>query len=102
MDHLIACGEPLYYRTGNMAFCSGAGIKPRRCRRSGPKVGAVGEGNQGIVGDESGVPSSWRCHVWTAPADQGFFCGVAFDRGCGHAFGLSMWVLRPAGPDVVR
>ena len=30
------------------------------------------------------------CHVWTAPADQGFFCGVAFDRGCGHVFGLSM------------
>ena len=26
--------------------------------------------------------------VWTAPADQGLFCGVAFDRGCGHVFGL--------------
>ena len=28
-----------------------------------------------------------HCHVWTAPADQGLFCGVEFDRGCGHAFG---------------
>ena len=48
----------------------------------------------------------WRarglCHVWTAPADQGFFCSVAVDRGCGHVFGLSMRVMTPAGPDVVR
>jgi len=43
-----------------------------------------------------------RCHVWTAPADQGFFCGVAFDRGCGHVFGLLMRVMTPVGPDVVR
>jgi hypothetical protein len=41
MEHLIACGEPLSYRTGNMAFCSGAG--------AAPEVGVVGEGNQGIV-----------------------------------------------------
>jgi hypothetical protein len=43
-----------------------------------------------------------HCHVWTAPADQGFFCGVAFDRGCGHVFGLLMRVMTPVGPDVVR
>jgi phytoene dehydrogenase-like protein len=46
--------------------------------------------------------ASGPCHVWTAPADQGFFCGVAFDRGCGHVFGLLMWVMTPVGPDVVR
>ena len=39
-----------------------------------------------------------HCHVWTAPADQGLFCGGAFDRGCGHVFGLSMRVLTPRGP----
>ena len=44
-----------------MAFCSGAGIKPRRCRRSGPEVGVVGEGNQGIVGDESGDAVELAC-----------------------------------------
>jgi hypothetical protein len=43
-----------------------------------------------------------HCHVWTAPADQGFFCGVAFDRGCGHVFGLLMRVMTPVGPDIVR
>jgi hypothetical protein len=46
-------------------------------------------------------PQYWHCHVWTAPADQGFFCGVAFDRGCGHVFGLLMRVMTPVGPDVV-
>jgi hypothetical protein len=46
MEHLIACGEPLSYRTGNMAFCSGAGIK---LAGAAPEVGVVGEGNQGIV-----------------------------------------------------
>jgi len=30
--------------------------------------------------------------AWMAPADQGLICGVAFDRGCGHIFGQSMWV----------
>ena len=48
----------------------------------------------------------WRargpCLVWMAPADQGLFCGGAFDRGCGHVFGLSMRVLTLAGSDVVR
>jgi hypothetical protein len=43
-----------------------------------------------------------HCHVRTTPADQGFFCSVAFDRGCGHVFGLLMWVMMPVGPDVVR
>jgi hypothetical protein len=47
-------------------------------------------------------PPYWHCHVWTAPADQGLFCGVAFDRGCGHVFGLLMRVMTPVGPDVVR
>ena len=36
------------------------------------------------------------------PLIKGFFCGVAFDRGCGHVFGLVMWVMTPVGPDVVR
>ena len=36
------------------------------------------------------------------PLIKGFFCGVAFDRGCGHVFGLLMWVMTPVGPDVVR
>jgi hypothetical protein len=40
----------------------------------------------------------WLCHVWMAPADQGLFCGGAFDRGCGHVFGLSMLVLTPGWP----
>jgi hypothetical protein len=39
-----------------------------------------------------------HCHVWMAPADQGLFCGGAFDRGCGHVFGLSMRVLTPGWP----
>jgi hypothetical protein len=39
-----------------------------------------------------------KCHVWMAPADQGLFCGGAFDRGCGHVFGLSMLVLTPGWP----
>ena len=30
------------------------------------------------------------------------FCGSAFDRGCGHVFGLLMRVMTPVGPDVVR
>jgi hypothetical protein len=41
-----------------------------------------------------------------APADQGLFCGGAFDRGCGHVFGLSAdderWlriIFEEAGPD---
>ena len=33
-----------------------------------------------------------HCHVWTAPADQGLFCGVEFDRGCGHTFGRARTV----------
>jgi hypothetical protein len=33
------------------------------------------------------------------PADQGLFCGVAFDRGCGHVFGLLMGH-DARGPDV--
>ena len=40
-------------------------------------------------------PPYWHCHVWTAPADQGLFCGVAFDRGCGHVFGPLMRVITP-------
>ncbi len=43
------------------------------------------------TGDCGRIPLSvveWHCHVWTAPADQGLFCGGAFDRGCGHVFGL--------------
>jgi hypothetical protein len=43
-------------------------------------------------------PGEGPCHVWMAPADQGLFCGGAFDRGCGHVFGLSMRVLTPRGP----
>jgi hypothetical protein len=30
--------------------------------------------------------SGWR------PLIKGYFCGVAFDRGCGHVFGLLMRV----------
>jgi hypothetical protein len=37
---------------------------------------------------QTGHAAGWHCHVWTAPADQGLFCGGAFDRGCGHVFGL--------------
>jgi hypothetical protein len=33
---------------------------------------------------------------------KGSFCGVVFDRGCGHVFGLLMRVMTPVGPDVVR
>ncbi len=47
-------------------------------------------------------PSVRQCHVWTAPAYQGLFCRIAFDRGCGHVFGLLMRVMMPVGPDVVR
>jgi DDE superfamily endonuclease len=49
--------------------------------------------------DQAGWHVSKRhCHVWMAPADQGLFCGGAFDRGCGHVFGLSMRVLTPGWP----
>jgi hypothetical protein len=51
--------------------------------------------------DDARLPARGPCHVWTAPVDQGFFCGVAIDCGCGHVFGLLMWVMTPVGPDVV-
>jgi hypothetical protein len=35
------------------------------------------------------------------PLIKGYFT-LCDDRGCGHVFGLSMQVLLPAGPDVVR
>jgi hypothetical protein len=31
-------------------------------------------------------------------ADQGLFCGIAFDRGCGHVFGLLMRVMSARWP----
>ena len=44
-----------------------------------------------------------RCHVWTTPADQGFFCRVARVVG---AVMSPAWLcgdkMRLAGPDVVR
>ena len=44
-----------------------------------------------------------RSHVWTTPADQGFFCRVAMVVG---AVMSPAWLcgdkMRPAGPDVVR
>jgi hypothetical protein len=55
----------------------------------------------GTLWKDRSKPPYWHCHVWTAPADQGLFCGVAFDRGCGHVFGLLMRVMTPVGPDVV-
>ena len=61
------------------------------------------QAQQGLTRAIGWVDELFRhCHVWTAPADQGFFCGVAFDRGCGHVFGLLMRVMTPVGPDVVR
>jgi hypothetical protein len=38
------------------------------------------------------VMSGWR------PLIKVFFCGVAFDRGCGHVFGLLMRVMTPRWP----
>jgi hypothetical protein len=43
-----------------------------------------------------------HCHVWTAPADQGLFFGIARGLGCGHVFGLFARRMESAGPDVVR
>jgi hypothetical protein len=48
-------------------------------------------------------PPEGRCHVWTTPADQGFFCRVAMVVGTVMS---PVWLcgdkMRPAGPDVVR
>jgi hypothetical protein len=44
----------------------------------------------------------WRCHVWTAPADQGLFFGVALVVGAVMSSAFYCGELRSAGPDVVR
>ena len=69
-DLLAECGIVVSYETVR-----------RWVNHFGPKIAA------------DGIVMSGR-----RPLIKGFFCGGAFDRGCGHVFGLSMRVLTPGWP----
>jgi hypothetical protein len=83
---------------------------PLTCSILGRQCYATKSGSPGldIVTDVLAIRVRYfgrRCHVWMAPADQGFFCGVAFDRGCGPTW-LAVdkgWLKRPGlGPELPR
>jgi hypothetical protein len=71
----------------------------RKARKPVDTKAAQGKSAIEIIGFDM---SGRRPLIKGAPADQGLFCGIAFDRGCGHVFGLLMRVMTPVGPDVVR